>query len=46
MLRPSALVVERLIASFNFVGCCTGSSAGLAQNFLGQSFQLSFDCIY
>src|SRR5262249_31741916 len=29
-VRPSALAVLRLIASSNFVGCSTGSSAGLA----------------
>src|SRR5438132_13586632 len=28
--RPSALAVFRLMASSNFVGCCTGRSAGLA----------------
>ena len=28
--RPSALAVLRLITSSNFVGCCTGRSAGVA----------------
>ena len=29
-LRPSALAVSRLITSSNFVGACTGRSAGLS----------------
>ena len=28
--RPSALAVFKLITNSNFVGCCTGRSAGLA----------------
>jgi hypothetical protein len=30
IVRPSAFAVLRLITKSNFVGCCTGSSAGLA----------------
>jgi hypothetical protein len=30
MTNPSALAVLRLIVNSNFVGCCTGKSAGLA----------------
>src|SRR5215813_8730085 len=29
-VRPSAFAVLRLITNSNFVGCCTGKSAGLA----------------
>src|SRR5215468_8342258 len=29
----------------DFAGCCTETSAGLTRSFLGQSFQLSFNCI-
>jgi hypothetical protein len=28
-VKPSALAVLRLMTSSNFVGCCTGRSAGL-----------------
>jgi len=30
MVRPRALAVLRLITSSNFIGCSTGTSAGLA----------------
>ena len=30
MVRPICLAVFRLITNSNFVGCCTGKSAGLA----------------
>jgi hypothetical protein len=30
IVSPSALAVLRLITNSNFVGCCTGKSAGLA----------------
>src|SRR5215469_7706191 len=32
-VRPRAFAVFRLMSSSNFVGCCTGSSAGFARRF-------------
>src|SRR5262245_55717299 len=41
--NPSALAVLRLITSSNFVGCCTGRSAGLAPFRMRSTYEA--DCL-